>query len=301
MHAIGRRTVVLVAVMCALLGYQAAVLVVASPAKACAQFNDDCVEVGVDAPGIGPTTPGPGTTAPPAGTTDDPCAVETGYSLVICRSAGPSFYTQLRLCAPMYTKWSSQLSLDDLNQMLASTGCPAVPVAAAPPPSPAELAQRAAASFVLPHPTGSRSPGEGQAYAGYPFTYVGLWTFFWTDPATWSPLTARAEAGGNWAEVTATPILLTFAPGDGMPTVSCSGPGRPWVAADGDGDPTAGACGYRYQKVTGPGFDNPVTSTQTVVWRLTWVGSTNTSGTLTQRSTATDGVLNVLQIQTVNR
>lgn len=311
MHALTRRMMVLAAtISLLLLGYQAAVLIAASPAHACSiTQNDDCVEVGAEDPGTVPGTPGPGTTAPPAGpgstqgagdTTNDPCAAETGYSLVICRSGG-SVYTKLRICNPIYEEWSPQLSLADLNQMLASQGCPAVPEAAAPPPSPAELAQRAAASFLLPHPTGSRSPGDAQSYAGYPFTYVGLSTFFWTDQATWAPLTARADAGDNWAEVTATPVLLTYTPGDGSPAVSCSGPGRPWVEADGNGEPTGGACGYRYTKVTGPGYDNPLTSTQTITWRLSWVGSGNTSGTLTQRATSTDGVLNVLQIQTVNR
>lgn len=168
-------------------------------------------------------------------------------------------------------------------------------------PTPAQLAERAAASFELPHPSGRRSPGEDKGIGGYPFTYVDLWTFYWTDPATWRPLTATASAGGNSATVTATPVSLTFDPGNGSGSVSCAGPGRPWLVADDNSPPSAGACAYRYSTVTGPGYDHPVTSAQTITWRLTWVGSIATHGTLTSKATVTNGPLNVLQIQTVNR
>lgn len=70
--------------------------------------------------------------------------------------------------------------------------------------------------------------------------------------------------------------------------------------AFGNDKPSAhGGCGYRYSKVTGPSYDHPVTSTQTITWDLTWTGSDNTSGTLTNRTTSTSSRLNVLQIQTV--
>lgn len=192
--------------------------------------------------------------------------------------------------------------LASLNADLALSGCPPWG-GAGTVIDPATLARQAAASFLLPHPSGHRSPSETLDYRGYPFTYVNLWLFFWTDTATWNncggTCTATARVGVVYATVTAKPVSLTFDPGDGSTPVLCAGPGRPWVDSDGDGPPTQGACAYQYSKVTGPGFDHPVTSRQTITWQLTWTGSGNTSGTLTSKTTSTTGQLNVLQIQTV--
>jgi hypothetical protein len=184
--------------------------------------------------------------------------------------------------------------MKDLNSLLAADGCPAIVTAAS-------LAEQAYKRIVLPHPSGHRSPSEAQSYNGYPFTYVGLWTYFWTDPATWKPLTATASAAGLNATVTATPSSLSFDPGDGSGSQSCPGPGRPWLESDGDSAPSNGACAYQYSRVTGPGYDHPITSTQTISWRITWTGTGNSGGEIPGLSTSTSGQLNVLQIKTVNR
>jgi hypothetical protein len=262
----------------------------APPSLACSSLNPDCVGVSTGSgghrggghSGAGSSHGGP--TAP------DPCAPETGYSWTACHALG---YVGLKMCVPLYEQYSNTLPLAQLNTLLTQNGCPAA--ASNLPPSPATLAQRAAASFLLPKPSGHRSPSEALLYKGYPFTYVNLWLFYWSDPGTWKTLTATARAGGNWATVTARPVLLTFTPGDGSASVSCPGPGRPWTDADGNARPTRGACGYQYKRVT----RGPVTSTQTITWRLTWRGSGSSSGTLTQQTTSTSGQLQVLQIQTV--
>jgi hypothetical protein len=181
-----------------------------------------------------------------------------------------------------------------VNHFLASAGCPPIVTTAT-------LAQEAFATIVFPHPSGHRSPAESQQYQGYPFSYVGLWTFYWTDPATWRPLKATASAAGLTATVTATPTSLTFHPGDGSANQSCAGPGRAWVESDASSPPTAGACGYQYSQVTGPGYGNPITSTQTIAWAITWTGTGDTGGQIPGLSTSTSGQLNVLQIRTVNR
>jgi hypothetical protein len=181
-----------------------------------------------------------------------------------------------------------------LNQQLQIDGCPALVTTAT-------LAQQAYDSITFPHPSGHRSPSEGQDYNGFPFTYVGLWTYYWTDPTTWRPLTATASAAGLTATVTAEPVFLSFDPGDGAAGLSCAGPGRPWAESDGNNAPSGGACGYRYSKVTGPGYDHPITSTQTILWKITWTGTGNTGGEIPALSTSTSGQLNVLQIKTVNR
>lgn len=181
-----------------------------------------------------------------------------------------------------------------VNRNLTRSGCPVIVTTAT-------LAQRAFDSIVFPHPSGHRSPSETQGYNGYPFTYVGLWTYYWTDPATWRPLTATASAAGLTATVTATPSSLSFDPGDGSGSQSCTGPGRPWVVSDGNDAPSDGACGYRYTRVTGPGYGHPITSTQTISWKITWTGTGNSGGEIAGLSTSTSGQLNVLQIKTVNR
>lgn len=163
------------------------------------------------------------------------------------------------------------------------------------PPSPAQLAQRAAASFKFANPSGHRSPSEKLRYDGYSFSYVNQWLFYWTDPGTWTTKQATARTAGTWATVTAKPVSLTFDPGDGRSSVSCAGPGRAWTNADGNNRPSGGACGYQYERVT----SSPIASTQTITWRITWRGSGGTSGTLPDRSTSTSGQLQVLQIQTV--
>jgi hypothetical protein len=173
----------------------------------------------------------------------------------------------------------------------------AVPGGPPPPPSPAVLAEEALATIYFPHPSGHRSPDETNLFQGYAFTWVHLWTFWWTDPGTWRTLSATASLRGVTVTVTATPTSLSYDPGDGSPSVSCAGPGRPWVDSDGYDPPSGGACGYQYRQVT----NGPITATQTLTWKVTWTGTGGSGGDLQEISTSTSGQLQVLQIQVVNR
>lgn len=269
-------------------------------AKACTPNTPGCVVVSTSAPGSAPTSGngGGGGHGGRGSTSLGPCAGLSGYAYVACRTLAGSGAVRYPACVQMYDRNYPSLTTAQLDALLTANGCPVVPRGLALP-SPAQLAQRAAASFQLPLPSGHRSPSESLLFHGYPFAYINTWVYFYTDPATWRALTATARAGGNWATVTARPVSLGFAPGDGHAAVQCAGPGEPWTAVDGLNPPPAGACGYEYQQVTGPGFDHPYTSRQTITWRLTWTGSGNTSGTLTQRSTSRVGQLNVFQIQSV--
>jgi hypothetical protein len=178
--------------------------------------------------------------------------------------------------------------IDALNKQFVAAGCP-------PVVTPATLAEQAYKTIRFPHPSGSRSPSQNLLYRGYPFTYVMLQTFYWTDLGSWKTLSATASAGGLTATVTARPTQLIFDPGDGSSAVSCAGPGRPWTNADGNDPPTGEACAYQYTKVTA----SPITSTQSIVWKITWTGTGNTGGEIPQLVTSTSGQLNVMQIQTV--
>lgn len=241
------------------------------------------------------TGTGAGGTGTGGGGTVDPCADEQSAQCVAIRKAAT--------CASLQSQLAAGGDATSLNYLLSANGCPppAPPgtggagPAAPPPPAAIDLAQLAKASFKLPKPTGHRSPGETQLIDGWPFSWVNLWTYYWTDPATWQPLTATAEAGGVSATVTATPTGLSFNPGDGGQTVTCAGPGRPWVDSDGNEPPTAGACGYQYTRAS----SGPITSTTTITWQVSWSGSDGTGGQLAGMSTSTSGQLRILQIQTV--
>jgi hypothetical protein len=165
------------------------------------------------------------------------------------------------------------------------------------PVNPAVLAQQALATIVFPKPSGDRSPSLSLLYQGLPFTYVNLWTLFWTDPATWKSLSATATLRGVSATVSAQPVELDYDPGDGGEAVACSGPGRAWTSADGNAPPSDGECAYQYKSVTAA----PITSTQTIIWQITWTGTGNSAGELPSLSTSTSGQLRVLQVQVVNR
>lgn len=171
--------------------------------------------------------------------------------------------------------------------------------AGAPPigPTPEQLARQAFDSLTVPRPVMRRSPDESNSDAGVPYTWVNLWTWVWTDPVAWTPLTARATAGATWAEVTVTPRSLTFVPGDGGKSVTCVGPGRPWTEADGNAAPGAGGCGYQYKHVSG----SAVTATMAIDWTVTWTGSGGTSGTLPALQTQATSTFAVQQIQVVTR
>lgn len=120
-----------------------------------------------------------------------------------------------------------------------------------------------------------------------------MWTWFWTDRAVWRTYTATASAGGVSATVTVRPTALLFDPGDGSTPVACSGPGRAWTSADGDGTPSDGGCGYQYTTAT----SQPISSTQSIRWAVTWRASDGEAGTLPDLTTSRTGQLMVLQIE----
>jgi hypothetical protein len=231
-------------------------------------------------------TPGCHNTDPASGC--DPCPAD----VPLVRMPDPeacAAWSQNLFCSQLNT---NGMNYATLVAFLQSVNCWQNPYR---PGSPVVAAHNALASIHFPRPSGERSPSQDQLYEGYAFTYVGLWTFYWTSPKTWTTLMATADDGNQSATVTAKPVELDFDPGDGSAAVSCDGPGRPWTDADGNDAPSAGACGYQYRNVT----SGPITSTQTIVWAITWVGTSNSAGQLPSLSTSTSGQLQVMQIQTV--
>jgi hypothetical protein len=163
----------------------------------------------------------------------------------------------------------------------------------------AQLAEQALRSVVVPKPTVGRSPA-GFLPNGDPYTVVRIPTWFWTDAATYQPVSARADAGTAWAQVTVTPVDLTFAPGDGGPTVSCAGPGRAWVAGrDAQVASAPGGCDYTYLRSSYGLPHDELTATYGIRWSVTWTGSGGTAGNLPDVTTTANSVFAVAEAQSV--
>jgi len=168
--------------------------------------------------------------------------------------------------------------------------------AGVPTVTPAQLAGEARDRLLLTHPVVHRSPDETLTYQGMPYTYPEIWSWYWTRPADFKPLSHTLSVGPVSATVTAKPVGLLFDPGDGNRAVLCNGPGREWKRQDGDHEPPGG-CGYQYQRAT----DTELPARMGIIWQVSWTGTGGTAGTLPAMETSTPSPLRVLQIQVVTR
>jgi len=185
------------------------------------------------------------------------------------------------------------------NPPAATPGAPAAPP---PPPPSIALARAAWGELVMPVPVPSRYPSGTLPQDGHPYTIVKANTWFWTDPATWQPVSKTVTAGAVWGRATATPVLLSFTPGDGSRSVSCAGPGSAWKANDQTwlAPVNPQGCSYRYTKSSlGVGGDDQVTAAYTNTWNVTWSGSDGTSGVFNNMQTSTVSRFAVAEVQTV--
>lgn len=184
---------------------------------------------------------------------------------------------------------------------------PATPAAAgaaaAPPPPPSiALASAAYGELTMPAPVPSHYPTGTLRENGHPYTLVNANTWFWTDPATWKSVSKTVSAGAVWGKATATPVSLSFSPGDGAAAVSCPGPGAPFVATTDTwvSPVNPQGCSYRYvQSSLGFGGDDQVTATYTISWRVDWTGSDGSRGTFNDLQTQTASRFAVAELQTV--
>jgi hypothetical protein len=182
------------------------------------------------------------------------------------------------------------------NPILAANGCPTAGAGGAPPPSPGQLAQRAYGQLRLPSPTIERSPPATNSYNGVPFTWVNVWTWFWTARASYAPVSKTEAVRAVSATVVARPSVLVFDPGDGSAAVSCPGPGRAWTDSDGN-DPPANGCGFMYRHTSNGVI---LTATVTIRWDVTWTGTGGAGGAFNGMTTQAAGPLQVLDVQVVN-
>jgi len=161
------------------------------------------------------------------------------------------------------------------------------------PSDPAALAQQARESLRLPLPDVHTSPDSSGDQL------VGVATWLWVSGA-WSTQSATAAVPGVSVTVTATPVSVVWAMGDGGQVVR-NGPGRPYDATK-PSDEQSTDCSYTYKRSSAgqPGGVYPVTATITwsVAWSASGVAGGGALGAVT-RSTAMS--LRVAEAQALNR
>ncbi len=179
----------------------------------------------------------------------------------------------------------------DAGPVPANTGPVIPPAPGSPPPppvqvTPAQLAQQAVGELQLPDPQVDLSPSPDIVA----YQLVNLPT--WWVVENWAPRTQRTQLGPVFAEVTATPVSTRFDGGDGSAPVTCNRAGVKWRSGLPEELPQA--CRFTYQR-----SNEQVTATISMTWRVTWVGSGGTGGTLPPLTTSSDQPLTVYERQAV--
>ena len=79
------------------------------------------------------------------------------------------------------------------------------------------------------------------------------------------------DGAGGSVTATATPVSVTWRPGDGS-TVTCHGAGTPYTSAD---DPAAPSpdCGHTYTRSSAGQPGGAFTATATITWDVAWQGA----------------------------
>lgn len=153
-----------------------------------------------------------------------------------------------------------------VNNAPAPAGAPAAP----PLPSPAELAAQAFEQLRLPLPVPRHSP-DVRLPDGRDATIVGENTWIWTERAVWHPAVQRVQVGPVWAEVTATPVGMTFSSGTGG-SMTCSGPGTPYERSYGL-HAASPDCGFVYTRSSVGQSNDQTSAGWAIQWSVSWVGS----------------------------
>jgi hypothetical protein len=139
-------------------------------------------------------------------------------------------------------------------------------------PTPGQLAREAYAQLRLPAPTPEHSPDLRLA-DGRAAVLVGEQTWLWTDRSRFQMRSRRIGVGSVWAEVTATPVELSFDPGDGAPVLSCAGPGTPFVVGRDPQHAASPTCNYQYQQSSAAKPGGEVAAEWGITWRVRWTGA----------------------------
>ncbi|HET9893571.1 MAG TPA: hypothetical protein VFQ44_01305 [Streptosporangiaceae bacterium] len=153
-----------------------------------------------------------------------------------------------------------------LVQVNKKTGTPSI--------SPIELLKIAIGELSIPALAAKTAPPMGKD------GLVGLPEWFWVPKSEWKNTSVTVTAGPVFAIATAKPTTMTYVPGGGLSSVSCSGPGSAFAT----GEPASGQhtrCSYTYGQPSAGQPGNAYQAAVVVTWTISWTGSGGAGGTIT--------------------
>ena len=159
-------------------------------------------------------------------------------------------------------------------------------------PAPGVLAALARQTLGLPSPVIRSSPAQNA------LQLTNLPTWLWINPAEWVPESKTATVPGESVTATATPVSVTWHPGDGS-TVTCQGAGTPYTSAD---NPAAASpdCGHTYTASSAGQPGGAFQATATITWDVTWQGAGGAGGALAPLFTTAVAAFRVAESQALN-
>jgi hypothetical protein len=164
--------------------------------------------------------------------------------------------------------------------------------AALAPLPPGTLAVLVREYLILPSPAIESSPAPGS------LQLTQLPTWLWISHAAWVPRSKTAAAPGETVTATATPVLVSWHPGDGS-TVTCDGPGIPYTSAYSPSSPSPD-CGYTYTQSSASQPGGAYHVTATITWDITWTGTGGAGGALPPLFTTAVMAFRVAESQALN-
>jgi hypothetical protein len=156
-------------------------------------------------------------------------------------------------------------------------------------PAPEVLARQA---LGLPSPVIRSSPAQGA------LQLASLPTWLWIDPAEWAPESKAAAVPGESVTATATPVSVTWHPGDGS-TVTCRGAGTPYTSGDNPGSASPD-CGHTYTTSSAGQPDGAFQATATITWDVTWQEARGAGGVLPPLFTTAVAAFRVAESQALD-
>ncbi|MGH3296244.1 MAG: hypothetical protein ACRDP7_31050 [Trebonia sp.] len=154
------------------------------------------------------------------------------------------------------------------------------------------LAALARQTLGLPSPVVRSSPAENA------LQLTNLPTWLWINPAEWVPESKTATVPGESVTATATPVSVTWHPGDGS-AVTCQGAGTPYTSADNPAS-VSPDCGHTYTSSSAGQPGGAFQVTATITWDVTWQGAGGAGGALAPLFTTAVAAFRVAESQALN-
>jgi hypothetical protein len=142
----------------------------------------------------------------------------------------------------------------------------------APQITPQQLLQQALSQLQIPTLRPSTAPPRGKD------GLVGLPEWFWV-PSGWHSRSVTVTAGPLFATAVASPVSLSFEPGNGQAAVSCRGPGAAYQAGKAAALQRT-RCSYIYDQPSYGQPGNVFQASVVITWRVWWTGSGGAGGLL---------------------